>query len=212
MRDCIVLLAILSTISGCSKLLSRGDGDAGAATATATDAEATATATPSASAAMSAPVTAKATASPAKPGAKPLAVPSPTTDRFGRNRDKDGPCPTGFTEQPGVENHSYCARNCKTDADCHGHACDDSMVGDGKVCSDAPSSPSSAKDAGAAGKDAGSAKTPASKCKANEIDDGSSCLKTCEKDADCPAKQKCEQIRVPNPFGGTSAAFACQKP
>jgi hypothetical protein len=71
-----------------------------------------------------------------KPKATVMAVPSPTTDRFSRNRDKDLPCPPKFTEQPGAEQFSTCARDCKTDSDCHGHKCDDSMVGDGKVCSE----------------------------------------------------------------------------
>src|SRR4051794_10318005 len=59
-----------------------------------------------------------------------LNPPTPTTDRFPRNRLKDGPCPAGFTEQPGVEERSSCARNCKKDADCNGHTCVDSDVGD----------------------------------------------------------------------------------
>jgi len=71
-----------------------------------------------------------------KPKATAMSVPTPTTDRIPRNRDKDLPCPPRFTEQPGAEQYSTCARDCKTDLDCHGHRCDDSMVGDGKVCSE----------------------------------------------------------------------------
>ena len=59
---------------------------------------------------------------------------------------------------------------------------------------------------------ASAAAKPASKCKANEIDDGGECLKACEKDSDCPAKKTCQGIRVANPFGGTSAAQACVAP
>ena len=57
-----------------------------------------------------------------------------------------------------------------------------------------------------------SAAKPASKCKANQIDDGGECLKACEKDSDCPAKKTCQGIRVANPFGGTSTAQACVAP
>ncbi len=71
-----------------------------------------------------------------KPKATVMSIPTPSTDRIPRNRDKDLPCPPKFTEQPGVEQYSTCARDCKTDSDCHGHKCDDSMVGDGMVCSD----------------------------------------------------------------------------
>jgi hypothetical protein len=121
--------------------------------------------------------------------------PTPTTDRFPRNRLKDGPCPAGFTEQPGVEEHSSCARNCKKDADCNGHTCVDSDIGDGKVCSDTASS--------------AKPKPAAHTCKKDEIDDGERCYKQCTKDADC-GKQKCASMMVPNPNGGTSTALTCQ--
>lgn len=61
--------------------------------------------------------TASAPSEPTAAQKKPLAVPSPSTDRFARNRDKDGPCPAGFVEQPGAEANSTCARECKKDAD-----------------------------------------------------------------------------------------------
>jgi hypothetical protein len=120
--------------------------------------------------------------------------PTPTSDRFARNRDKDGPCPKGFTEQPGVENHSWCAKNCQKDADCTGHTCADSEVGDGKTCSDIASK----------------TKPAAHTCKSNEIDDGDRCLKQCTKDSDCPKGVKCTSMMVPNPNGGSSTALVCQ--
>jgi hypothetical protein len=120
---------------------------------------------------------------------KALAVPSPTTDRFPRNRLKDGPCPAGFTEQPGVEEHSSCARACKTDSDCHAHTCVDSDVGDGKVCSDV---------AAAAKGNAPIANLP--KCKGEErlwaVDEKAKpfCATgepSCSSDKDCKGKGSC---------------------
>jgi hypothetical protein len=186
-------LVSIVCLSGCGKLVSmlnKEEIDASAVVAETPDAApvvtATATTPPAAS---SAPPVVKAAATTTSSGKKAL-VASPTTDRVQRNRDKDGPCPAGFAEQPGVENHSVCARTCKTETDCHGHTCEDSDVG-GKVCSEIAS------------------KKTATKCKANEIEDGKDCLKQCSADKDC-GKGKCEQMKVPNPFGGTSTAMVCR--
>jgi hypothetical protein len=132
-------LATTTLSLGCKKLLdstkddSRDAAASGAATAASTAAAAAATPADTALAvASSVAVTAKNAPTGAK---KALATPSSTTDRFPRNRLKDGPCPAGFVEQPGAEEHSSCARSCKTDTDCHAHTCVDSDVGNGKVCS-----------------------------------------------------------------------------
>jgi hypothetical protein len=202
-------VSAVTLVSGCSKLAALAKDDDGTATDAAASTAATAsaattaaaTATPTGTAKTAVPATGAVAAKNAK---KTLVAPSATTDRFGRNRDTDGPCPAGFVEQPGVENHSSCARSCKTDATCHGHTCVDSDVGDGKVCSEIASKTPAAS--------ASAAAKPGSKCKANEIDDGGECLKACDKDSDCPAKKTCQGIRVANPFGGTSAAQACVAP
>ena len=209
----LVALTAITFASGCSKLAALAqDDDAPVADAAAAAAPAaTPTAVTTAPAGAAPTGTAKTGAAPtgavaAKNAKAVLAVPSPTTDRFARNRDKDGPCPAGFVEQPGVEQHSTCARACKTDATCHAHTCVDSDVGDGKVCSDIASKAPAASASAAAAK-------PATKCKANEIDDGGgTCLRTCNDDKDCAGIKgtTCGQIRVPNPFGGTSTAMACQ--
>jgi len=208
MKRAALVVALSSVVfgAGCSKLVALAqDKDAPAADAAAplaapaatTAATAAATAAPTTTAK---PTAAAATAVAAKNAKAALAIPTPTTDRIPRNRDKDGPCPTGFVEQPGVENHSTCARSCKTDANCHAHTCVDSDVGDGKVCSEIASKTPAA-----------SAAKPAIKCKANEIDDGDRCLKQCNDDKDCAAlKTKCTEFRVPNPAGGTSTALVCQ--
>jgi hypothetical protein len=200
------LLTLLAVSLGCSKLLDLAKKDdaadaASAAVAASAAPAATDTAASTAAASASA-VVAKAAAPAAHPSAsaagnKPLTA-SATTDRVPRNRDKDGPCPAGFVEQPGVENHSVCARTCKTEADCHGHTCEDSDVGSGKVCTDTASKKTAAR----------------SKCKPDEIEDGSDCLKPCTADKDCPKGGKksgtCEQLKVPNPNGGVSTALVCR--
>lgn len=116
--------------TGCSKLAALAKEQEPPAADAATPTAATASAPAATASANAAPsTTAKTTATPAvaaKQAKGALAVPSPTTDRFPRNRDKDGPCPAGFAEQPGVEQHSTCARVCKTDTNCHGHTCVDS--------------------------------------------------------------------------------------
>jgi len=198
MKMRVALVLSLVVLAGCKLLNKAAEGadagataDAGPTTATTDTATASASAAPSAVTAKAAATTAKHDAGPT--AGKTMAVPSPTTDRFPRNRDKDGACPTGFSEQPGVENHSWCARNCKTETDCHGHTCEDSQISDGKVCSDTASKPKVAR----------------AKCKADEIDDGDACYKQCTKDADCTKPKKCLEMRVPNPNGGTSSAMVC---
>ena len=130
---------------------------------------------------------------------KPMAVPSPTTDRVPRNRLKDGPCPPGFVEQPGVEEHSSCARSCKSATDCHGHTCADSDVGDGKVCTDeVPKAPAaSAKPAAA------------TKCKAGEIDDQDKCVKLCTTAKDCPKGSQCLPATVISKSAGEAHVNGC---
>jgi hypothetical protein len=200
----LVALATVTFASGCSKLAALAqDQDTAADGAAATTPSAPTAATTAPAAATAAAVTSAkpipgSTAVAAKNAKHPLVAPSPTTDRFARNRDKDGPCPVGFVEQPGVEEHSSCARACKTDATCHGHTCVDSDVG--KVCSDIASKTTAA-----------SAAKPALKCKANEFDDGERCVKTCGDDKDCAGLKgtSCQMIRVPNPNGGTSAQTVC---
>jgi hypothetical protein len=210
MKRAVVLIALtaITFASGCSKLAALAqDKDAPAADAAApvaptATAGAVTTATASAAPTTTAKTGAASTAAVAAKNAKAaLAVPSPTTDRFARNRDKDGPCPAGFVEQPGAEQHSTCARSCKTDATCHGHTCVDSDVGDGKVCSEIASKTPAA-----------SAAKPAVKCKANELDDGDRCLKVCSEDKECASIKgtTCQQIKVPNPNGGTSTNMVCQ--
>lgn len=211
MKSVAVLLALsaVTFAAGCGKLAELAkDKDAAdaaapvAATATAT-APATA-ATASAAATTTAKVAAASTAAVTAKNAKAaLAIPSPTTDRIPRNRDKDGPCPAGFVEQPGVENHSTCARSCKTDANCHAHTCVDSDVGDGKVCSEIASKTPAAS---------ATAAKAALKCKPNELDDGDRCVKICSEDKDCAGIKgtTCQMIRVPNPNGGTSTNMVCQ--
>ncbi len=207
MKRAAFFVAVSSVVlgTGCSKLAALAqDKDAPAADAAAPVA-ATATTAATAPAASAAPTAAAkataaaATAVAAKNAKAALAIPTPTTDRIPRNRDKDGPCPTGFVEQPGAENHSTCARSCKTDASCHAHTCVDSDVGDGKVCSDIASKPS-----------ASAAARTALKCKANELEDGDRCAKICSNDKDCAKGQKCNQFNVPNPNGGTSVNFVCE--
>ena len=205
MKRAAVLVAIsaVTFVAGCSKLAALAkDTDAPPEAAAPVAGTAAATTAATAATASAAPTAAaKATATAVAKNAKAaLAIPSPTTDRIPRNRDKDGPCPAGFVEQPGVENHSTCARSCKTDANCHAHTCVDSDVGDGKVCSEIASKTPAA-----------SAAKPPIKCKANEIDDGDRCLKTCNDDKDCAAtKTKCTEFKVPNPSGGTSTALVCE--
>jgi hypothetical protein len=196
------LVVSLVVVAGCKLLNKAAEGadagataDAGPTTATTDTVTASASAAPSAATAKAATATTAHKTDAGPTAGKTMTAPSPTTDRMPRNRDKDGACPTGFTEQPGVENHSTCARNCKTEADCHGHTCEDSMISDGKVCSDTASKPKPAR----------------AKCKADEIDDGDACYKQCTKDTDCTKPKTCQQMRVPNPNGGTSTAMVCNQ-
>ncbi len=196
----LFLSTVVLSGTGCSKLieiLSKDEPAATTAAAPAATTPPTVDSAPAATASASAPAAKAAAPNRVAEAKKVMAVPSPTTDRIQRNRDKDPPCPPSFVEQPGVENHSICARVCKTEKDCHGHLCEDSDVGNGKVCLDVPSK-------------APAAKPVAAKCKAGEFDDDGTCLKTCNTDSDCPKKGTCEQIRVPNPNGGTSAAAVCR--
>jgi hypothetical protein len=200
-----VTLSSFAISSGGCKLLEtrKSDADAGVATTAASDtAMTTPTASGTASGAASAasaavlakaPATSHADAGIAAAGKQPLTA-SAKIDRIPRNRDKDGPCPTGFAEQPGVENHSVCARVCKTEADCHGHTCEDSDIGNGKVCTETASKKTAL----------------APKCKPDEFEDGNDCLKGCTTDKDCPKKGHCEQMKVPNPNGGVSTAMVCR--
>ena len=201
----VALPTVVFAAAGCSKLVALAkDKDTPpeaaapvAATATATTATAATSAappTPTTTAKLAAVATAVA-----KNAKAALAIPSPTTDRIPRNRDKDGPCPAGFVEEPGAENHSTCARSCKTDANCHAHTCVDSDVGDGKVCSEIASKTPAAS----------AARPPALKCKANELEDNDHCAKICSNDKDCAKGQKCVQFNVPNPNGGSSVNFIC---
>ncbi|HEY8072556.1 MAG TPA: hypothetical protein VIF62_00555 [Labilithrix sp.] len=195
MRGHLTLSILLITTCGCSKLLQKTDeatADAAAAsTATATASVATASASASSSAvAKAAQPSVKAADS---ASGKHALVASSTTDRVPRNRDKDGPCPANFAEQPGVENHSVCARVCHTEADCHGHTCEDSDIGNGKVCTDTASK-----------------KAAAPKCKPNQIEDGTDCLNPCTQDKDCGKNGHCESMKVANPNGGTSTAMVCR--
>lgn len=190
-----VALVSIVVLTGCGKIaamLGKGEIDAGAVVADTQDAAPVATTTSTPTVASSAPPVVKAAATTSSSAKKTL-VASPTTDRLPRNRDKDPPCPAGFVEQPGVENHSICARACKTETDCHGHTCEDSDVGNGKVCTDTASK-----------------KTAATKCKPNQIEDGKDCLNPCTQDKDCGKNGHCEQMKVPNPNGGTSTAMVCR--
>lgn len=125
---------------------------------------------------------------------KAMAIPSPTTDRFGRNRLKDGPCPARFTEEPGVEDHSWCARVCKSNSDCHGHLCDDSDVGNGKVCKD-EKAPAAA----------------AAKCKGSEIPAGPNgeCVKQCMTNQECGTGGTCAPTSFTDPSAGLVNTHVC---
>lgn len=158
--------------------------------------------------------TAAATAAPGSSGAtktakRPLVVPSPTTDRFGRNRDKDGPCPKGFVEQPGVEQYSSCARACTGDATCHGHTCVDSDVGDGKVCSDIAIKTAAAPAAGTRGaacKVSADCATPWKCLSPQSSQVELTCQKTCRAGSDCGDDEKC----LSSLFTGPGAPDICQ--
>jgi hypothetical protein len=127
---------------------------------------------------------------PEKPKATTMTA-SPTTDRVHRNRDKDLPCPPGFTEQPGAEQFSTCARNCKTDSDCHGHKCDDSEVGDGKVCSEEQVQATAKVPAGQSMSfDSKGAPCPAGYAQGS-MDNPGTCRKACKTAKDCAKDYGC---------------------
>lgn len=180
--------AALSLLA-CGKLRATATDDAGPAAAD--SAPTVASAAPSTSASAVTP----AAKAPPKPGSH-----SPTSDRFKRNVPREGDCPAGFLDEDPHDGDVTCARQCKTDKDCHNKmTCQDAHTNEGKVCDVAP--------AGAApggGTDDG--------CKPGETSFAGTCVRTCKVTGDCKSGEVCRVMGIAVPGMGVQETSACQPP